>query len=679
METKKQTYNCKVTGLQVEEHRDFTNIEIGHGYKVTLRKIGDSIIHSTNQGNMRFTNVEKYYDLVKGFIIRAGVAKPYVEIRDFKFLTGRSPSRQIQIQVKYLREHEHDVAGMIVCNARGVMEVVIRSAFRLIKTPIKLHFCKDYENALQKAADICHKTTIESPNPLNVGNISFKPEWRVENDYFCIIHGAIPSRVFYSKLKGTFQPEDMVIVQESMEKTFIEGQFAGTEYIRIADYTELGNVKLHTRNIYAKIIGNLNKKYQTRPSTTYLCGANRFIKAALQIWSVTSKQEIVFVNTLAEAFDIINDTGEKSQHKHFNILVNQQDMDEIIHLGGSLIWGNTAGIDELVSKKNPLYRVAETLSVVQNDLMELRQNDVEQNSVLSASLDKMKTLAGELQKRDEETRQLNEELRAANDQLFAQKEELELTKIQLLKMNNNLENMVKERTEKLNTTVDKLNKSVSELDRFVYSASHDLGAPLKSILGLLHVARKDPDKNQSEKYLQYIENSIYNLEDVIKSLISYSRNSRMEVKHEPINLQKLVDEVIGELAFLPSADRMDFRVNIQDGQMIHSDKQRLKVILHNLISNSVKYADFDKPCSFVEVLLEKVDNKPVIKIRDNGIGIEPERLDLVFEMFYRGTEKSKGSGLGLFIVKENVSTLEGEIQLASTPGQETTFTITLRE
>jgi signal transduction histidine kinase len=677
LETIEKTYKAKIAGLQVLEHRDFTNIEIGQGYKVTLRKIGNSIIHSTNRGNMRFTNVDKYYSLVEAFIMQTGVEKPYVEIRDLKHLTGRSPSRQIQSQVKYLREHEHEVAGMIVCNARGVMEIVIRSAFKLIKTTMRLHFCKDYETAIKKAAAITHVAAIESQNLLNVQDISFEPEWHIKNENFSIINGIIPGRVFFSAFKGNFQPQDMPVVQESLESIFSKGDFTGKEYIRIADYTELGSVTLRTRNIYAKIISDLNKKYQSRASATYLCGASRFIKAAMQIWSVTSKQEINFVDTLDEAFDRINDTGERNQHKQVSTLVNQQDMDEIIHLGGSLIWGSNAGIDELVSKKNPLYRVAETLSVVQSDLMELRENDVEQNKVLSDSLEKMATLAEELQKRDEETRQLNEELRAANDQLFSQKEELEFTKIQLLKMNNTLENMVKERTDKLRTTVDKLNKSVSELDRFVYSASHDLSAPLKSILGLLYIARKDPDKTQTEKYLQYIENSIHNLEDVIKSLISYSRNSRMEVKHEPFDLLELINEVITELAFLPSADLLDFRIDITNNEIIHSDRQRLKVVLHNLIGNSVKYADYDKSNPFVQIHYEKAGNDNIIKIKDNGIGIAPEQLDKVFEMFYRGTEKSKGSGLGLFIVKETVSVMNGDLEVRSTPGEETIFTVTL--
>lgn len=288
-----------------------------------------------------------------------------------------------------------------------------------------------------------------------------------------------------------------------------------------------------------------------------------------------------------------------------------------------------------------------------------------------------KQLNDELQTSEEELKQTNEELQAINDQLFKQKEELEAAKIQLLTMNNNLENLVKERTGKLRLTIEKLNKTVSELDRFVYSASHDLSAPLKSILGLVDIARKDPDKNHTEKYHKYIEKSIHILEEVIKSLISYSRNSLLKVKHEPLNLFELVNEVAGELAFLPMSDAIEIIVKINKDQCIESDRQRLKVVLHNLVNNSIKYADSDKTNPYVRVGFTKCEDHYEISIKDNGMGIAPEQMDKIFEMFYRGTEKSQGSGLGLFIVKETLSALDGKIEVNSEIGKETQFIINL--
>lgn len=286
-------------------------------------------------------------------------------------------------------------------------------------------------------------------------------------------------------------------------------------------------------------------------------------------------------------------------------------------------------------------------------------------------------LNSELQASEEELKQINEELQTANDQLLVQKEELESAKIQLLTMNNNLETLVKDRTDKLRLTIDKLNKSVSELDRFVYSASHDLSAPLKSILGLLDISRKDPDKRHTEKYHYYIEKSIHMLEEVIQSLISYSRNSRLKVKNEPFNLFELVNEVVGELEFLPSSDTLENIIEINKDRIIESDRQRLKVILHNLLNNSIKYADYEKPNSYVWVGFTKNEDQYEIVIKDNGIGIAPEQFEKIFEMFYRGTEKSEGSGLGLFIVKETLSALNGNIKVNSESGNETQFIISL--
>ena len=289
----------------------------------------------------------------------------------------------------------------------------------------------------------------------------------------------------------------------------------------------------------------------------------------------------------------------------------------------------------------------------------------------------LEILAINLKESNEETQQLNEELISTNEQLFAQKEELEKVQGELLEMNSNLESQVKKRTENLNNTVSKLNKTLGELDRFVYSASHDLSAPVKSILGLLYILKIDTNKSQLNEILGHIENSIYKLEDVIKSLISYSQNTRLELKTESFNLFELVNEVISELAYMPLANSIDFIIDIKNSMTINTDRQRLSVILHNLISNSIKYANFDKPESKVMIGFEQNDDQYKIYVKDNGPGIEKDHLKKIFKMFYRGTEKSTGSGLGLFIASETSTALGGKIKVNSIPGSETAFAVSL--
>jgi ligand-binding sensor domain-containing protein/signal transduction histidine kinase len=282
----------------------------------------------------------------------------------------------------------------------------------------------------------------------------------------------------------------------------------------------------------------------------------------------------------------------------------------------------------------------------------------------------------EIAKMNHEIQTQNGELKAQNDHILQQREELELAQERLKASNDDLEKLVEERTKKLKTTIRQLDKTVFELDRFVYSASHDLSAPLKSILGLLHLARNERDIDKLNEYHQYIEMSIHKLEMVIRSLVEYSRNAHMELSVEHTNIRNLVQEVIGELFFLPESSYLKFHNNVDPRLEILTDHYRLKIVLQNIINNAIKYSDPSKPESAVTINCqpEKGDNVR-LDISDNGIGIEAENLSKIFSMYFRATERSKGSGLGLFIVKETVQKLQGNILVTSEKWKGTTFTL----
>lgn len=244
---------------------------------------------------------------------------------------------------------------------------------------------------------------------------------------------------------------------------------------------------------------------------------------------------------------------------------------------------------------------------------------------------------------------------------------LENAYVQLRTFNSELELRVKERTEKLE-------KSNSELDRFVYSASHDLSAPLKSIVGLLNLAKMDYD-SEASFYLNKIETSIKKLEDVIKNLIQFSRNSMQEVKMETINLNELKENLQEELIYSASnKDTIEFTHEVIGDILLVTDPVRLNVILSNFISNALKYRKENDICK-IHLSVYKKDNSIIISIEDNGVGIENVYLDKIFDMFFRATSTSEGSGLGLFIVKEAAEKLNAAIAVASTEGEGSKFSI----
>jgi len=133
--------------------------------------------------------------------------------------------------------------------------------------------------------------------------------------------------------------------------------------------------------------------------------------------------------------------------------------------------------------------------------------------------------------------------------------------------------------------------------------------------------------------------------------------------------------VVKELQFIPVAAKGTIENGIDPNLRVLSDSPRLKMILHNLIGNGIVYADLEKPSPFVRI--ECLANKETWKlmISDNGIGIDKVYLKKVFDMYFRASEKSHGSGLGLFIAKEAVSKLNGSISVESQKDEGTIYVV----
>jgi len=221
---------------------------------------------------------------------------------------------------------------------------------------------------------------------------------------------------------------------------------------------------------------------------------------------------------------------------------------------------------------------------------------------------------------------------------------------------------------------EELTKINSELDQFVYSASHDLKAPLMSVRGLVNMIKIDPDKEKLDQYLQLIENSVCKLDFFINDIIHYSRNSRMEVMPSKIDFHKLVKESIDSLKYMPDAELVKSIINITDETPFYSDHSRLLIIFNNIISNAVRYQDKSKEL-YLQIDIATHTDKTIVEFADNGVGIAEEFQENIFKMFFRASYESKGSGLGLYIVKGTVEKLNGKIAVKSKLGEGTQFRI----
>lgn len=225
-----------------------------------------------------------------------------------------------------------------------------------------------------------------------------------------------------------------------------------------------------------------------------------------------------------------------------------------------------------------------------------------------------------------------------------------------------------------NQTLRKIN---SELDRFVYSASHDLRAPLISVLGLVQLIKMEELSPDTTTYIGLVERSINKLDRFIKDIVDYSRNSRMGLELSPVDFNNLISEVAEKYAWLEGFEKIDLTIEVQPTPDFQSDVRRLSVVFSNLIGNAIQYADLNKELPYVRISVAPDTQGVVIRIEDNGRGIPQKFQEKIFDMFFRAASDKPGSGLGLYIVQETVDRLQGTISLESEEGKGTVFTLRL--
>jgi signal transduction histidine kinase len=224
---------------------------------------------------------------------------------------------------------------------------------------------------------------------------------------------------------------------------------------------------------------------------------------------------------------------------------------------------------------------------------------------------------------------------------------------------------------------DQLLKINQELDSLVYSVSHNLRAPLMSVLGLLNLAKDEANREALCKYYELMESSIKRLDDTVKEILDYSRNARQELSLERVDLRRLIDETLEKMKYMTNFDKLDIEISVKDKVVYNSDYYRLSVIINNIISNAIKYQDTSKSQSFLKIRVVVDASAAKFHFEDNGIGIDPQFLPKIFNMFFRATAKNEGSGLGLYIVKEAIEKLNGHIEIDSAPGKGTIFRMEL--
>jgi two-component system, sensor histidine kinase and response regulator len=259
---------------------------------------------------------------------------------------------------------------------------------------------------------------------------------------------------------------------------------------------------------------------------------------------------------------------------------------------------------------------------------------------------------------------------------------------QNLKMiNAELEERVKERTEELlnknlelesmNTELKKVN---NDLDNFVYTASHDLKAPVSNIEGLVNALNdciNDPKSHTEDVMvlLEMIGRSINKFKGTIQDLTEITKiQKNLDEEIEIVDINDVLDDIKLSIQELVINSQAEIKVDFNNCSQIRFSRKNLKSILYNLLTNAIKYRDPNKKLK-IFIKTKEAGDFIVLSVKDNGLGMDLKPDTKIFSMFKRLHDHVEGSGIGLYIVKRIVTNAGGKIEVESKVGEGSVFKV----
>ena len=207
----------------------------------------------------------------------------------------------------------------------------------------------------------------------------------------------------------------------------------------------------------------------------------------------------------------------------------------------------------------------------------------------------------------------------------------------------------------------------NSVEEFIYTVSHDLRAPLITVKGFIKLLRKAYEKNDRERvyrYMQRIDLSAETMEHRLQALLELSRIGRMINAKE----ENPFTEIVKRTLDMMKVDLIGAKMNIEVQEnlpLVYGDVARVTQALQNLIENAVKFMGEQNPPRIQIGADFKKNEQPVFYVRDNGIGLDPEYFDIIFEIFHKLDPKSNGMGIGLAFVKRIVDLHGGNVWVES--------------
>ena len=247
----------------------------------------------------------------------------------------------------------------------------------------------------------------------------------------------------------------------------------------------------------------------------------------------------------------------------------------------------------------------------------------------------------------------------------------------------------KQKLEKINLELkrnnDQLKKVNNDLDNFIYTASHDLKSPVSNIEGLINtlsdmVNRENPSKEDLNQILEMMDYSINRFSKTINDLTTITKIQKDtdEEPAEKVNIPELIEDIKLLNGDLIANSGTRIIIDCENCMEISFSRKNLKSILYNLITNAIKYRSPERNPE-VHISTEKIGSSVILKVKDNGLGLDQDKQKKLFTMFKRFHDHVEGTGIGLYLVKRIITNAGGKIEIESQPGVGSTFKVYFEE
>jgi PAS domain S-box-containing protein len=243
----------------------------------------------------------------------------------------------------------------------------------------------------------------------------------------------------------------------------------------------------------------------------------------------------------------------------------------------------------------------------------------------------------------------------------------------------------KEWEEKLARQNEELQKINTDLDNFIYTASHDLKAPIANIEGFVKLLASRHDKKnlpeqEFREILEFIQSSIGRFKNTIQDLTDISRTQRNiadDTQGDVVNVQAVYEDILADIGFLFKDISCGVTTDFSVPLLVFSRKN-FRSVLYNLISNALKYRSPDRNCH-IHIRTTNIGQYIMLSVRDNGLGLSEKNKKQLFSMFKRFHSHTEGTGVGLYIIKRIVDNAGGRIEVESEEGMGSEFKVYFRQ